>query len=101
MITQRRVYEGTIYYNSVISVTIDRGRAEGVKKGMRLYISGSKEGEEVEIISAGKHSSKGIIERVLDDQKRATFRDWETKNTHPYPEITAGQRVTTSYHLSK
>ncbi|HST21138.1 MAG TPA: hypothetical protein VLR90_08485 [Blastocatellia bacterium] len=101
VITDRHVYEGTTSYGSITPLTIDQGRAEGVKKGMRFYISGSKEKEELTITSVRRHSSRGIIKRTLDDRKRAIFKDWKTESTRPYPEITTGRRATTSYLLSQ
>jgi hypothetical protein len=98
---KQRWDDGSIYYDSITPVMLDRGKASGVKKGMRFYIVGSKEREQVEIISAGSRSSKGIIERTLDEDLRATFKDWNTAITRLYPEIRAGWRATTSYPLSE
>lgn len=98
-VRKHRAYDRTIYYDSVTPVTLDAGRANGIKSGMSLYIVGSKIIEKVEIVRVGKNSSRGIITRSLGDDMKDTYKDRDTGERRAYPEISVGLRVTTSWHL--
>ena len=93
--------DGSYFYDSVTAVKISAGKADGVSKGMTMYVVGSKFSEKIEITKVRKHSAWGIISRLVDDNK--IEKDWnhDTRQWQDYPEISVGWDLTTSIYLSK
>jgi hypothetical protein len=93
--------DGSYFYDSVTAVRISAGKADGVYKGMAIYVVGSKFSEKVEIAKVGKRSAWGIISRLVDDNK--IEKDWnhDMRQWEDYPEISVGWDLTTSIYLSK
>lgn len=93
--------DGSYFHDSVTAVKISEGKADGVYKGMTMYVVGSKFSEKVEVTRVGIHSAWGIISRLVDDKK--IEKDWnhDTRQWQDYPEISAGWDLTTSIYLSK
>ena len=81
-------------YVSLNYVTVNTGKGNGAKKGLRLRIV--KTDEELRLIQVGKYTSIGIIVRYLDDNKKETYYDNESEQTKIYPKIVIGWKLTTS-----
>lgn len=99
-IRRLRAGDGSIYYESVTPVVLNAGRVNGIKRGMHLYVVGSKRMETVEITRVRNYSSTGIIVRSLDDNQEENYKDWDTGERKSYPEIKVGWQLTTSWHKS-
>jgi hypothetical protein len=85
---------GVTYYEpvSITSVTVNVGKAAGVKPGMILRMTNT--GEDMRIIRTGLSASTGIIIRSLDKSGRETFYADEVERV--YPRVKAGWNLTTS-----
>ena len=75
------------FYDSVTDVKISAGTADGLYKGMTMYVVGSKFSEKVEITKVGRHSAWGIITRLVDDNNVEKDWDHDTRQWQDYPEI--------------
>lgn len=93
--------DGSHSYDSETAVTISAGKADGLHKGMTMYVVGSKFSERIEITKVGRHSARGIISRLVDDNRIEKDWDHETSQWQDYPQISVGWELTTSINLSK
>ncbi|HLL72427.1 MAG TPA: hypothetical protein VK363_13380 [Pyrinomonadaceae bacterium] len=80
---------------SLTFVTVNVGTAHGVKAGMFLRVAEPKEGEQVRIIRADKHSSNGVVIRDLGDSNDETFFDGEADQPRRHSKVAAGWKLTT------
>lgn len=85
-----------LYYESETAVTIDAGRADGVKTNMSFYVLTPGSAEEVKIRRVREHSSSGVIVRFLkEDASRPPFL-WKDEEDMSYSPITVGWELSTS-----
>jgi len=84
------------YYQSEMPVTINAGKAEGVKPQMSFFVLVSGASEEVKIRKVREHSSLGVIIRFLKEDEDAPPVLWKDEEDMDYLPITVGWELTTS-----
>ncbi len=87
-------YDAEPQYESRTAVTLDGGRAEGVKPGLKFWVVDSGESDQVVVHKVGLHSSSGVIIRGVEEDAKTHFSKW--KDYDRYPIIKNGWRLTTS-----
>jgi hypothetical protein len=89
-------YDTEPHYESRTAVTVNGGRLEGVRPGMRFHVLDSAESDEVVVRSVDAHSSRAEIIRWVEPKTTAHFSRWA--DYERYPRIQVGWRLTTSIH---
>jgi hypothetical protein len=101
VLKRSRNFDGSPAYDFINHVTINAGSANGIRRGMRLFVVGSKERETVEITRVGKYSSRGVIDRLVDDNMKENRWNHDARDWEAYPDIRVGWQLTTSWYLSR
>jgi hypothetical protein len=92
----RDEYDTELHYESRTTVTIDGGRLDGVRPGMRFHVIDSGESDEVVVRSVGPHSSRAEVIRWVEPDTSVHFSRWA--DYERYPRIQVGWKLTTSIH---
>ncbi|MBV9958786.1 MAG: hypothetical protein JO360_10210 [Acidobacteria bacterium] len=80
----------------LLPVTVNVGRAEGIKRGMKLLLTGPDDSEKIEIVRAGLHTSRGIIVRSVRKRPCVKFSEDDDCTGFDYEEIEIGRQISTS-----
>ena len=89
-------YGDAPHYESRIQVTIDAGRNQGVRLGMKFVVLDSTEDDELVITSVGMKQSTGVMVRFVEEDPQTHFSQW--KDYDRYSPVKAGWKVSTSIH---
>jgi hypothetical protein len=89
-------YDDAPHYESRIHVTIDAGRNQGVRLGMKFVVLDSTEDDELVITSVGMKRSTGVMVRFVEETPQTHFSQW--KDYDRYSPVKAGWKVSTSIH---
>jgi hypothetical protein len=85
---------------SLTSITVNAGRASGIRRNMLLRLIDEQGPQYLKIIRVGKNASQGVLIRDVDNDGKETFFDYNSESKVPQEKsflpIRIGTRVTTS-----
>jgi hypothetical protein len=102
-VSRRPISENSGELASVTPVTLNRGRRDGVKRNMFLFLEHDIEGTHqiVKILKVNTRTSIGIVIREIDDKRQENYPDWNDESSKPrrllYPELKIGIKVSTRF----
>jgi hypothetical protein len=89
-------YDESPHYESRLQVTLDAGRNQGLRTGMRLLVLDSDQDDELVITRVGMTRSSGVMVRFVEEDPRTHFTQW--KDYERYDPVKVGWRLSTSIH---
>ena len=84
------------HYESRLHVTVNAGRNQGVRPGMRFVVLDSDQDDELVITSVRMARSSGVMVRFVEEDPRTHFSQW--KDYDRYSPVSVGWRYSTSIH---
>jgi hypothetical protein len=84
------------YYEAETPITINAGKADGVKSRMSFVVLTSGTLEEVKIRRVREHSSTGVIVRFLKEDENTPPVLWKDEESMNYLPVTVGWELSTS-----
>jgi hypothetical protein len=86
------------YSDLITPVTINAGRAHGVKPRMEFYVIGSEAYDRFKVRRLGERSSQGVIIRSVRKRPGVSLNQWDDGAELVYAPITVGLQLSTSWH---
>ncbi len=88
-------------YNKLITpVTLNVGKAHGVKRGMSFDVLGSERQEKVEVMRVFRSTSRGRVVRYVRKQPGVKLGEWDDGQDTEEPPVSIAWQLTTSVHKS-